>query len=103
MKQPIDKRELKQRVELSFNRFISDEYYRIGGVFSPSTYDWPGDKEGRALLAFASHVKMTGKVNPCRKYEYSLEKPVYAAFAAGWRINLGVARFMEAMSMNREG
>ena len=65
MKQPLDKRELKKRVDLSFDRLTGDEYYRIGGVFSPAEYDWPGDKEGRALLAFVSHYKISGKKIPC--------------------------------------
>lgn len=34
-------------------------------MFAPAEYDWPGDKEGRALLAFACHVMLSGKVNPC--------------------------------------
>lgn len=67
MKLPIDKRELKERIALSYNRFVGDEYYRIGGVFSPDTYDWPGDKEGRALLAFVSHYKISGKKIPCMR------------------------------------
>ena len=67
MKLPIDKRELKERIALSYNRFTGDEYYRIGGVFSPDTYDWPGDKEGRALLAFVSHYKISGKKIPCMR------------------------------------
>lgn len=64
---PIDRRELKERVERNFKRFTDDEYYRIGGVFSPAEYDWPGDKEGRALLAFVSHYKISGKKIPCMR------------------------------------
>jgi len=67
MRLPIDKRELKERIALNYKRFTDDEYYRIGGVFSPDTYDWPGDKEGRALLAFVSHYKMTGRKIPCMR------------------------------------
>ena len=67
MKLPIDKRELRERIALNYKRFLDDEYYRIGGVFSPDTYDWPGDKEGRALLAFVSHYKITGKKIPCMR------------------------------------
>ncbi len=67
MRLPIDKRELKERIALNYKRFTDDEYYRIGGVFSPDTYDWPGDKEGRALLAFVSHYKITGKKIPCMR------------------------------------
>ena len=67
MKLPIDKRELKERTELNYRRFTDDEYYRIGGVFAPAEYDWPGDKEGRALLAFVSHYKISGKKIPCMR------------------------------------
>lgn len=65
MNKPLDKRELKQRTDLNYRRLAEDEYYRIGGVFSPAEYDWPGDKEGRALLAFVSHYKISGKKIPC--------------------------------------
>ncbi len=67
MKLALDRKELKERTDLNFRRLADDEYYRIGGVFSPAEYDWPGDKEGRALLAFVSHYKITGKKIPCMK------------------------------------
>ncbi len=57
--------ELSKRIELNFNRLKNDEYYQIGGVFSPAGYDWPGDKEGRALLAFVSHYNINGRKLPC--------------------------------------
>ena len=34
-------------------------------MFSPAEYSWYGDKEGRALLAFVSHYKITGEKIPC--------------------------------------
>lgn len=57
--------ELNERIALNFRRLADDPYYQIGDVFSPAGYGWMGDKEGRALLAFVSHYKMTGKKIPC--------------------------------------
>lgn len=65
MKLPISASELNERIALNRKRFEDDEYYRIGGVFSPAEYDWPGDKEGRALLAFVCHFRMTGAKIAC--------------------------------------
>ena len=64
--------ELNERIALNFRRLADDPYYQIGDVFSPAGYGWMGDKEGRALLAFVSHYKMTGKKIPCM--EEMLEK-----------------------------
>ena len=64
--------ELNERIALNFRRLADDPYYQIGDVFSPAGYGWMGDKEGRALLAFVSHYKMTGKMIPCM--EEMLEK-----------------------------
>ena len=64
---PLNRKELHTRIRLNFSRLADDEYYRIGGVFSPMKYDWPGDKEGRALLAFVSHYKISGKKIPCMR------------------------------------
>lgn len=61
---PLTEEELSVRIQKNFER-LCEPYYQIDQVFAPAEYDWPGDKEGRALLAFASHVKMTGKVVPC--------------------------------------
>ncbi len=61
---PLTQEELDLRIQKNFDR-LCEPYYQIDQVFSPMEYDWYGDKEGRALLAFASHVKMTGKVVPC--------------------------------------
>ena len=66
------KNELNERIALNFRRLADDPYYQIGDVFSPAGYGWMGDKEGRALLAFVSHYKMTGKKIPCM--EEMLEK-----------------------------
>lgn len=64
MKIIIPEKEIKERIELNFNRLL-EPYYQIENVFSPSDYDWYGDKEGRALLSFVSLYKATGRKNPC--------------------------------------
>jgi len=51
-------------IELSFQR-LSEEAYQIANVFQNSGYDWPGDWEGRALLAFNCLYGATGKEIPC--------------------------------------
>ena len=63
-KHEIDQAELNERIHLSATRLL-DTYYQMPDVFQPYCAAWPGDKEGRALLAFVSHYKMTGKINPC--------------------------------------
>ncbi|MCQ2425718.1 MAG: glycoside hydrolase family 127 protein [Lachnospiraceae bacterium] len=45
-------------------RLLAEEY-QIGQIFRPEGYGWPGDWEGRALLAFLCHFEMTGRRNPC--------------------------------------
>ena len=64
IKHTFDRAELDERIERSYNRLLGD-YYQMPDVFQEYCADWPGDKEGRALLAFVSHYKMTGKINPC--------------------------------------
>lgn len=64
MKHPFDRAELDERIARSYDRLLGD-YYQMPAVFQEYCADWPGDKEGRALLAFVSHYKMTGKRNPC--------------------------------------
>lgn len=61
----IPKSELEDRINLNFHRLAGDPYYMIGEVFSPDDYDWYGDKEGRALLAFMSHYKISRRIIPC--------------------------------------
>ncbi|MBR6772433.1 MAG: glycoside hydrolase family 127 protein [Clostridia bacterium] len=65
MKQGIDEKELSKRIALNLNRFETGDYYQFENIFSPEDYDWQGDKEGRALLAFASHCKISGTKIPC--------------------------------------
>lgn len=62
---PFDNQELDTRIELNFHRLLDGDYYHIEQVFSPKDYQWYGDKEGRALLAFCSHYKISGKKIPC--------------------------------------
>ena len=61
----IRENELNTRIALNYKRLADSAYYQIGEVFAPSTYDWPADKEGRALLAFVSHYKISGEKIPC--------------------------------------
>ncbi|MBR6739723.1 MAG: hypothetical protein IKM04_01440 [Clostridia bacterium] len=62
---PIDDRELEIRIEFNFNRLAEGDYYSFENIFSPEDYTWYGDKEGRALLAFVSHFKISGREIPC--------------------------------------
>ena len=64
MKAEITDKEIKERIELNYKRLL-EPYYQIENVFSPSDYDWYGDKEGRALLSFVSLYKATGNKIPC--------------------------------------
>ena len=64
VKHIFDQKELDERISRSYARLLGD-YYQMPDVFQDYCADWPGDKEGRALLAFVSHYKMTGKINPC--------------------------------------
>ncbi len=67
MRVNLDPAELSQRILLNRERLANDPYYQIEGVFAPADYDWYGDKEGRALLAFVSHYKINGSMIPCMK------------------------------------
>lgn len=72
MRIELDEKELRERINLNRNRLLNDSYYTIDGIFSPSDYEWYGDKEGRALLAFVSHYKINREKIPCM--EQLLEK-----------------------------
>jgi hypothetical protein len=63
LKKMIPTDELNQRIKLNCNR-MSESYYDIDNVFIKES-SWPGDKEGRALLAFVCHYKMSGVKIPC--------------------------------------
>ena len=62
-----EENELKRRIDLNYTRLAEGDYYRIEHVFSPASYDWYGDKEGRALLAFVCHYRINGREIPCMK------------------------------------
>lgn len=61
---PVDPVELQERIDRNYRR-LCEPYYQIGEVFSPAGYDWPGDKEGRALLAFVCQYTLCGRAIPC--------------------------------------
>ena len=63
MKKPISEFVLNERIVLNRKR-LSESYYDIDNVFIKEA-GWPGDKEGRALLAFVCHYKMSGVKIPC--------------------------------------
>ena len=65
MKKMIDLQELQDRISLNYHRLADSAYYQIDEVFASGEYDWQGDKEGRALLAFVSHYKISGEKIPC--------------------------------------
>lgn len=50
--------EFVRRTQLNFERLSGDTY---AGVFREPTYDWPGDWEGRYLLAGVMLRRLTGK------------------------------------------
>ena len=58
--------ELNERIERNRVRLL-DGYYQIDEIYQAFDAKWPGDKEGRALLAFVDHAAMTGFENPCMK------------------------------------
>ena len=43
---------------------LSSPIYQIENLFRAEDYDWPGDWEGRALLAFCRLYSITGKKIP---------------------------------------
>ena len=65
MKKMIDEQELQERIFLNYHRLADSAYYQIDDIFATGEYDWPADKEGRALLAFVCHYKISGEIIPC--------------------------------------
>ena len=51
-------------LKLNYNRLCSD-IYQIDKVFQNGEYSWPGDWEGRALLAFCCSYESLGEQNSC--------------------------------------
>lgn len=52
-----------ENISLNFKKLCQDDY-SPEQLFKPSTYDWPGDWEGRALLAFMCHYEINGSEVP---------------------------------------
>ena len=63
MKKTVSEFVINERIALNRKR-LSESYYDIDNVFIKEA-GWPGDKEGRALLAFVCHFKMNGVKIPC--------------------------------------
>lgn len=68
MIQKLDLKELEERINLNLKRLSEGSYYGKDEIFAPSDYDWYGDKEGRALLAFVSHYKISKAIIPTMNY-----------------------------------
>ena len=65
MRLELSQKELAKRIELNRNRLATGDYYSFENIFSPPDYDWYGDKEGRALLAFVCHYAVSGEKISC--------------------------------------
>jgi len=57
-KHAFPKGELLQRIEMNFNRLETEEY-RVPFIFKESSYSWPGDWEGRTILALVLLAQST--------------------------------------------
>ena len=55
---------LQKKIQKNRERLERAEY-QIDNLFQKSEYGWPGDWEGRALLAFCRHYSITGIKMPC--------------------------------------
>ncbi len=60
----FSQKELEERLSLNHQR-LSEPFYDIDNVFAPIDARWPGDKEGRALLAFVSLLNAGQSEIPC--------------------------------------
>lgn len=83
--------EVEARIRLNSQR-LREPYYQLPDVFQAPDADWPGDKEGRALLAFVSHYKMTREKNPAmepllREMPNHTNESLYFGPAAGEMIH----------------
>ena len=52
-----------KNIQLNFQR-LNDPPYALGKLFQSESYDWQGDWEGRALLAFLCHYEINGNLIP---------------------------------------
>lgn len=57
---------LEMKIEKNCER-LSDPLYQIENIFQKKEYDWPGDWEGRALLAFCCHYAMGNEISCMRR------------------------------------
>ncbi len=67
----ISDSELRERIKLNHRR-MSEPFYDIDNVFAAVDAKWPGDKEGRALLAFVSLLNAGEAEIPCMEQMISL-------------------------------
>ena len=65
---------IKDNIELNFRR-LNEKEYKKESVFQDGAYGWPGDWEGRALLAFCCHYEMSGRKTECLENFMSELKP----------------------------
>lgn len=70
---------MEENICKSFQR-LSSEMYHTHNLFRPGDYDWPGDWEGRVLLAFCCLYSITGKKIPAMDEMMAL---------LPWRTNAG--------------
>lgn len=54
-----------KNIDLNKKRLRETNEYSIEHIFQPKEYDWPGDWEGRALLAFCCHYEIDKTEIPC--------------------------------------
>ena len=54
---------MMKNIELNFKR-LNDSPYALENLFQSHDYDWPGDWEGRALLAFMCHYEISAYTVP---------------------------------------
>lgn len=88
-----------RRVELSESR-LNGETYRNERVFREKEYDWEGDWEGRALLAFVCLKRLTGRENPTLRYELSHLKEHTNEYGYFGRVADGKTAFEQQLSGN---
>ncbi len=60
----LSENEINERIKLNHKR-LCEPFYDIDNVFAAEDARWPGDKEGRALLAFVSLASCGEEKIPC--------------------------------------
>ena len=61
---PVTTGELGRRVELHNRRMHDQNLYGVEHVFQPAGYSWPGDWEGRTILALALEARLKNERDP---------------------------------------